>query len=106
MQIKIGEMSVIVNNFNSVAHKVTVILRSEKEKISACATDGLFQSIRTLGNNFQVHALSPFFFLLLLNKTLCFIFQKTIDQLQFWHTSNDFIEEDATVSVMLDRVAI
>ena len=103
MQIRIGKMSVIVNNLNSVAHKVTAILRSEKAKISACATDGLFQSIRTLGNNFQVHALSPFFFLLLLNKTLCFIFQKTVDQLKFWHTSNDFIKENVTVSVILSR---
>lgn len=103
MQIRIGEMSVIVNNLNSVAHKVTAILRSEKAKISACATDGLFQSIRMLGNNFQMNALSPFFFFLF---TLCFIFQKTIDQLQFWHTSNDFIKENVTVSVMLDQVAI
>ena len=62
MPCNIAVIYVTVHNFNAVFHKVMVSLRSAKEKISPCATDGLFQQTKMLGNIFLVHVLSSSFF--------------------------------------------
>ena len=69
-RLKIAVISVVFQNFNLVSHIATVIHRSANGKISPCATDGLFQQINMLGNNFQVLALSSSFLLLRLNKLI------------------------------------
>ena len=69
MQIKIGVISVMVGNFNSLAHIVTVVLRSGKENISLCYRFSV-----------STDALPSSWFLPRLNKNPFSFFGNTIDQ--------------------------